>query len=193
MIEDTQFRDQSQVVSRWNHTTNLLQREQVPKNALGYDAGRLRSRSRVPTWSIAQIKHNILMVDQLWLWLIPDESKEFFNIITCFPTRDGALPDDTIDNIQDMILDERESLMLDDVTQPILKILSVCLDAFDPHQQRDSLQFLKFFESAVGYAVSGVFTVRKVNCLEVLGRKRDRTIPSVLNRLRLAIFSSRRL
>ena len=152
MIDDTSYRDGTQVVSRWNHTKNLLEDNHRDIHLKKTSDSFERDLELVPKHRGVGINHNILMVDQLWIWHIPNEDDQFDNIITCFPSRNGALPDE-IDKLHESVVDEKYPLVFEDSTQPVMRLLSLCVDAFDPHQFRESLQFLKCFESAVGSAV----------------------------------------
>jgi hypothetical protein len=152
MIDDTSYRDRTQVVSRWNHTANLLEDNHKDIHVKRTSSFFESQTQAVPGRRGVGINHNILMVDQLWIWRIPDPENEFSNIITCFPSRNGAIPYD-IDKLYESVVDDKYPQVFEDSMQAIMRILSLCIDAFDPHQFRDSLQFLKFFESAVGSAV----------------------------------------
>jgi len=152
MIEDTTYRDRTQVVSRWNIAPNRPK----PKRPSRYPEsrfGNFRSNreSKLNMRVGRDVKHNILMVDQLWLWVIPDSENHFFNIITCFPSREGSTPSN-VDDLQQNVLDDRHYDLFLDKKQLVSRILSLCLNALDPNQAEESLQFLKFFESAVGNA-----------------------------------------
>ena len=146
MIGDTTYRDRTQVVSRWNH--------RVPK---------------ISTWSRPRVsaspEHNILMIDQLWLWKIPGAKSGLKSdtLITCFPTRHEA-PNGNIDDVRDRVLLEgttRSVLTIDDL---IVRILAVCSDIFEP-SDIPSLQFLEFFESAIGSTVCRLLPVEILSAM----------------------------
>jgi hypothetical protein len=155
MLEDTSYRDRTQVVSRWNNATYRLKTKRGIRSTES-KVNTLRSNRESKLQSLRtgrDVKHNILMVDQLWMWIIPDaEDSSFYNIITCFPPREGANPCG-FDDLQRNVLDDRHHDLFYDKKQLISRIISLCMNTLDPHQQEESLQFLKFFESAVGNVV----------------------------------------
>lgn len=125
MLEDTRYRDASQVVSR-----------EARKQA--YDR-----------------HHNILMVDQLWLWLIKGENdQEPDTIISSFPGRKGAHRESKpVDDIQRAVLTERCRRSIFKSEDLVSRILTLCCKTLDRHQKFESIQFLDMFESALGHAV----------------------------------------
>lgn len=156
MITDTTYRDRTQVVSRWNHNSNGHQ-----------------------DWSkqrILEPKHNILMVDQLWMWKISKGNRVSCDtIITCFPTRHEA-PDETrtgpqygfaggtlygsTDDIRDRILPESVENRISNVEHLVGRILAACTNIFEETDVK-SLQFRKFFEKAIGNMVRGPWGTHK--------------------------------
>lgn len=152
MLESTADRDRDQVVSRW-----------VQKEA-------------------KDIRHNILMVDQLWLWMsrpttyaspisenhgaktTPNTSQgseaattqppQSF-IVTSFPNRSRAGPRMKQDNLRVLVLDPM-SRKRDVISQPqdlISRILETCCSAFDRLQDEELLRFFQMFESSIGSVV----------------------------------------
>ena len=137
MIEDTAYRDGTQVVdrvARWNHSkSGQLHRPEVksPHNS----------------------EHNIFMVDQLWLWKIPKGLDIVSDtIVTCFPTRHEASTG-IVDDIRDSVILESAENHIREVDNLIDRILSACTDIFEPNDI-ESLRFFTFFESEIGRAVS---------------------------------------
>ncbi|KAJ4305759.1 Glutamate--tRNA ligase mitochondrial [Kalmusia sp. IMI 367209] len=149
MLESTHERDIDQVVSRW--------------------AQNVRSEPR----------HNILMVDQLWLWIgqtpenappgelemeklrrrdhnrerSPDRSKVQY-IISCFPNRTGSglVSHRTLDDLRLRILDP-SSRKRDPIRRPedlVSRILETCCSAFDRMQDVEMLRFFQMFEDSIG-------------------------------------------
>ncbi|KAI0000093.1 hypothetical protein F4779DRAFT_604959 [Xylariaceae sp. FL0662B] len=131
MLKDTAYRDRTQVVARWNHATY--------KNSIA-------ATSRVPRPK----KHNILMVDQLWLWIIPSTNQsDPDTVITCFPQRTGAVPS-YLDDIRSCVLSDEYGSTIRAVWDIGVRIISTCISIFNQDHGEESLQFLKFFESAIG-------------------------------------------
>ncbi|OJD31678.1 ankyrin repeat protein [Diplodia corticola] len=126
MLKDTSYRDRTQVVSR----CAKLEWQDSPD-------------------------HNVLMVDQLWLWFLKGKDGKPDTIITSFPSREGATyPQSTreADDLQGTILDPTDRKCISESTDLVSRILSVCCNAFDRHQHLESINFLYFFESAIGRA-----------------------------------------
>lgn len=126
MLKDTSYRDRTQVVSRW-------------------------AKSEWPD----QQDHNLLMVDQLWLWFVKGKDGQPDTIITSFPSRKGAIfPQSSreADDIESTVLNDDNRLSIEDSTDLVSRILSVCCNSFDRHQHLDPINFLQFFESAIGRA-----------------------------------------
>ena|ERR1700733_10312453 len=133
MLEDTSYRDRTQVVSRWN------------QRASHRSKGSRRFTSREPA-------HNILMVDQLWLWRIPGGNSKDSTVITCFPSRNGSTPS-YLDGLRDNILLDRHRSPLRNIDDFVAQVLSTCIGIFDHSHDVESLQFFKIFESAIGNSV----------------------------------------
>lgn len=153
MLKDTSYRDRTQVVSRW-----------------------AKSEWQDPP------DHNILMVDQLWLWFIKGEGGKPDTIITSFPSREGsAFPQSTreADDLQRTVLGPTNRRSISESADLVSRILSVCSNAFDRHQHLESINFLQFFESAIGRAASFAC----IKCLyfradESVGRGRNTHLPT---------------
>lgn len=152
MLENTKERDMDQVVSRW--------------------CQRVKSEAR----------HNILMVDQLWLWTTnfkPPGSNINTNttsshaeakqkhehqslasaahdcfVITCFPSRTGT--DRSMDDLRRLVLDpsHRRREPIRSRNQLISRILESCSSVFDRLQITDMLRFFQMFEDSIGSIVS---------------------------------------
>lgn len=140
MLKDTTYRDRTQVVSRW-------------------------VKSEWPE----QEDHNILMVDQLWLWFVKSKKEgEPDTIITSFPSREGAEFQQSsreVDDLQGTVLGDDNRTSISASTDLVSRILSVCCNAFDRHQNVESVNFLQFFESAIGRAVSSHRTKSHIQSL----------------------------
>jgi len=133
-LEDTSLRDRTQVVSRW------IRRDY----GIGNSVDLTTKREAIP--------HNILMVDQLWLWVIqrtgyPD------TIITSFPGRKGA-DASVLDDIQKQVTDNGSRSKSRDVSNLVGRILAVCCRTLSPSQDDKSVAFLQFFENSVARVVS---------------------------------------
>jgi hypothetical protein len=131
MLEDTRFRDKDQVVSRW-----VKRQDQPPKQRVK-----------------AKKSHNILMVDQLWLWFIKGQGNEPDTVITSFPSHLGT---DSImaDYYASKVLKEQNRDTISSTPELIARIMTCCCSTLNRHQDMPSTQFLQFFESAIGDAVS---------------------------------------
>ncbi|KAI1639109.1 hypothetical protein F4809DRAFT_172745 [Biscogniauxia mediterranea] len=130
MLEDTSYRDETQVVSRWNHNRN------PQKIRGGGEHG---------------AAHNILMVDQLWLWNIPrEDDQEHSTIITCFPSREGAVLS-CHDDLRSTILSQSDKEPISNDNELVTRIIATCIDVFGHNNQDESLHFFKFFQSAIGH------------------------------------------
>jgi hypothetical protein len=136
MLEDTSYRDATQVVSRWWAQA---------------------ARTRGPLGGVEGQNHNILMVDQLWLWCIKPEipgNGDPYTVITSFPSREGANPT-VVDYLERTVLKSKKRKPIVDTVDLISRILTVCSTTLDRHQDpHPSLQFLQMFESTIGHAVS---------------------------------------
>jgi Mg2+ and Co2+ transporter CorA len=146
MLESTQERDDDQVVTRWAAKKGL------------------------------EDLHNILMVDQLWLWTLSQgdelqsrerkgqegdnidktESNERHKskfVISCFPSRTGASHTHrTMDDLRRLVLDPHRRRR-NPVRKPehlISRILETCLSIFDRLQKIPELHFFQMFEDSVG-------------------------------------------
>ena len=126
MLSDTGQRDADQVVTRW---------------ARDY---------------LNVSDHNILMVDQLWLWVIAgDQDKNILpSVVTCFPERHGVESgplDDLRRNIMGSNMGNRQSILPIQTTADLVsRIVSTCSDVFSWSQKEELVRFLHFFEATVG-------------------------------------------
>lgn len=121
MLEDTEDRDADQVVTRW------------AKNQLG------------------KPRHNILMVDQLWIWVIKGKDGHPDRIISCFPDREGhesGYLDDLHRNVLYQNKDKRHPITT--AADMAARIVTTCSDIFSWSQKAELVRFLHFFEATVG-------------------------------------------
>lgn len=142
MLSNTDKRDVDQVVSRW--------------------ACRIKDEP----------VHNILMVDQLWLWKANSDvtydptgalgatrnNRKCDYIVSCFPGRAGA-GDSTqqrwVDNLRHAVLLPRNK-QRDPILQSrelVSRILTTCFDGFDRLQSAESVRFFNIFEDTIGAIV----------------------------------------
>ena len=121
-----------------------------------------RDRDQVVTrWAKSKHEetHNIVMVDQLWLWQFQDEDSTDI-IISSFPDCTGVNSRSSksarsMDKLRDLILDPignmrnpvRSSIDL------IFRIIATCSNIFDRCQEIEPLQFLQAFEISIGRVV----------------------------------------
>jgi hypothetical protein len=153
MLSSTSERDKDQVVSRWM--------KRVSKGA-----GKVPEKSSNAS-KITAVRHNILMVDQLWLWCIPGNTEsDPDTVITCFPSRTGvevAQSSDVgessaeVDDLQGAVLRTQNlhpRALIRDTAGLVSRILTVCCRTLDRHQQIDTVKFMQMFQSTIGEAVS---------------------------------------
>ena len=106
---------------------------------------------------------NLVMVDQLWAWVLPawqgiDENSEDKipeTIITCFPNRRGVEPS-IADIIYKRVLRENhpDGLELRSSADVVARIVIECTSGLQRFQYPESLQFCEMFEAALGKTVS---------------------------------------
>lgn len=121
-----------------------------------------RDKDQVVTrWakSECQETHNILMVDQLWLWLFRAEDDTDI-IISSFPDRTGFDSRDTrsmrsMDKLRDLVLDPIGHMRdpIQSTAGLVFRILATCSNIFDRCQEFKMLQFLQAFEISIGKVV----------------------------------------
>lgn len=126
MLSDTRQRDADQVVTRW-----------------------ARDYLKISD-------HNILMVDQLWLWVIAGDRERNIlpSVVTCFPERHGVESgplDDLRRNMMGSNMGNRQSILPIKTTADLVsRIVSTCSDVFSWSQKEELVRFLHFFEATVG-------------------------------------------
>lgn len=121
MLQDTRERDADQVVTRW--ATKHLKRPH----------------------------HNILMVDQLWLWIIKGKGKHPDRIISCFPERKGV-DSGCLNDLQHNVLnwDLKGRKPIASTADLCSRIIATCSNVFSWSQEAELVRFLHFFEATVG-------------------------------------------
>lgn len=147
MLENTTQRDQSQVVSRWAQNSD------------------------------SKVRHNILMVDQLWLWgsivppkgvqtmqhpniktVEPKPKRHHGHVISSFPSRIGTsrTSHQTYGDLRMQILDssDRKRSPIYSPAGLVSRILETCCGIFDRLRDVEELRFFQMFENAVGSLVS---------------------------------------
>lgn len=144
MLSSTSDRDRDQVVSRW-----------VKREAK-------RAKAVTGNFLKAAEPHNILMVDQLWLWYIPSQNdSEPDTVITCFPSRKGVQHPMSreVDDLQANVLRSHNTHPRDlicNASNLVSRILTVCCGSLDRHQPAKSVDFMQMFQSTIGEAVSKI-------------------------------------
>jgi hypothetical protein len=121
MLKDTRERDADQVVTRW--------------------AEKQLNRSH----------HNILMVDQLWIWVIEGKDGQPDRVVSCFPEREGhgsGFLDDLQRNVLHHNADKRQPITTS--ADLVARIVTTCSDIFGWSQEAELIRFLHFFEATVG-------------------------------------------
>jgi hypothetical protein len=97
-----------------------------------------------------QASHNILMVDQLWLWFIKRSKAEQPDIVvTSFPNRDS-----TNSKLDDILLNDRNRDPFFDTSGLVSQIMAECCKTLSLGQDNKSTKFLEFFEGTIGQVVS---------------------------------------
>lgn len=127
MLESTRDRDADQVVSRWALNVKKMQ------------------------------IHNILMVDQLWLWTTREENAKFDYIISSFPGRIGVSQSihSSIDDLWSSVL-VPENGRRDPICKTeelVSRVLETCFDSFGKLHGSDMLRFFNMFEDSIGAVV----------------------------------------
>ncbi|GAB7332487.1 hypothetical protein MBLNU13_g04281t1 [Cladosporium sp. NU13] len=166
---DLKLHDKSTLSNR----EKLLVREYLPKSPplhirrtldqyyyyMLSDTGQRDADQVVTRWARDYLKirdHNILMVDQLWLWVIAgDQDKNILpSVVTCFPERHGVESgplDDLRRNIMGSNMGNRQSILPIQTTADLVsRIVSTCSDVFSWSQKEELVRFLHFFEATVG-------------------------------------------
>ncbi|KAH8895650.1 hypothetical protein GQ53DRAFT_803904 [Thozetella sp. PMI_491] len=119
MLSDTTYRDRDQVVSRWIQKLN-------------------KSQTR------KQRGHNILMVDQLWLWFVKWPDSRHY-VITSFPNRDSAGS-----KIDDLVLSDKYRDPLYHTSDLISQIVAEVCKTLNFGQDDESTKFVEMFEGTIG-------------------------------------------
>jgi hypothetical protein len=148
MLPDTEHRDRDQVVYRHRKRTFYPQ--------TNTDSGRDpddTTSAEIRRKKLKQVK--LLMVDQLWLWYIPrDESFKSDIVLTCFPKRWCQNNPGDSDLLETMLKFEGRGSPVSDIHSLIGLITSKCANIFDRSVAPSDIQFMEYFESAIGKAVS---------------------------------------
>ncbi|RYP53523.1 hypothetical protein DL768_001560 [Monosporascus sp. mg162] len=155
MLSDTSYRDNDQVVSRWvrrrRRQLGQKERENVWANKRRPDRKDKGPSGFMDKWRSRrkQRNDNILMVDQLWVWLIKGNvvQGEKDIVITSFPNRVG-----TKSKLDDHILSDWNRDPLFETTDLIYLIINGCRKTLGLGQDVDSIKFLEFFEGTIGDA-----------------------------------------
>jgi hypothetical protein len=174
MLPDTSVRDRDQVVTRRARKEARRSTEESSEwdtdahqiaphpSTIDSNLGDTHSRENVAS-------HNILMVDQLWLWYFKSpESGIPDTLITSFPSREGVemMDPGAVDDLQASVLRNQNTHSRDPILtseELISRIISVCCRTLDRHQQLKSVEFLQMFQSMIGDAVRDIYS----NIIEV--------------------------
>ncbi|KAF2106882.1 hypothetical protein BDV96DRAFT_654214 [Lophiotrema nucula] len=123
MLSSTALRDEDQVVTRWANRDLPHGDQNVP--------------------------HNILMVDQLWLWQFKDKEDVEY-VISSFPDRAGV---DTAydDNLRQVVLEPRDGRRpISSSADLAFRIFGACSNVFDRGKNEELLRFIDAFEGSIG-------------------------------------------
>lgn len=146
MLESTTDRDKDQVVSRWARDIKK------------------------------EFYHNVLMVDQLWLWTARDQydsqrSDAIGSPVRMRPPKDtpeyivSSFPDRTstehsnygfIDDLRSIVLspEQKRRDPIRNTEDLVSRILETCFNIFDRLQKTEMLRFFNIFEDSIGTVVS---------------------------------------
>ncbi|KAK0636122.1 hypothetical protein B0T17DRAFT_69023 [Bombardia bombarda] len=131
MLRDTTFRDRTQVVSRWFNksarNSNLFRHSMSDEHS----------------------RHNILMVDQLWLWVFCQKGQPD-TVISSFPIREGA-ERHLYDDLQQQILQDEGRDPLHTTSDLVKQIMAACCRTLSPNQASESVNFYQSFESSIAH------------------------------------------
>jgi len=164
MLSDTSKRDRDQVVTRRarKEAGDILTDSNSSENDIDQSTPKLATSSVTSVGGLSKVvPHNILMVDQLWLWYLksPGGSGNPDTLITSFPSRVGVRKKDSgaVDDLQASVLrnqtvHSRKPVL--STTDLISRIMTVCCRTLDRHQLLKSVEFLQMFQSTIGDAVS---------------------------------------
>ncbi|KAK2801417.1 hypothetical protein FQN51_005311 [Onygenales sp. PD_10] len=95
-------------------------------------------------------EHNMLMVDQLWLWIIIGGPGKPDTVISCFPNRQGEDSEDA-DDLRTQVLNRpKGSTAITTTGELVSRIIATCSGAFHRSQKAEMLQFAQYFESSIG-------------------------------------------
>lgn len=103
--------------------------------------------------------HNVLMVDQLWLWFVRPTDDGIPTIITSFPDREGVEAKNSriLDDLQENVFKSLPRQTREPIENPdalVSRILTLCCKTLDRHQHIKPMEFLQLFQSTIGDAVS---------------------------------------
>lgn len=145
MLKDTTYRDRTQVVSRWFRRNR-----------------RMKARERYYTRDALSEEedHNILMVDQLWIWLIENDESDHkadaargkMTLVTSFPDRIGT-KSAARNNIAQQVFRDSTRDSFRNVSDLVRQIISVCLRTLNEARVDGSVSFLQCFEISLGNLV----------------------------------------
>jgi hypothetical protein len=125
MLPDTRQRDTDQVVTRW------------ARDWLGHP------------------RHNILMVDQLWLWVVKGEKTKGRpdTVISCFPDREGH-ESGSLDDLQRSVLNRNveNRYPIVKTADLVSKITATCCGVFEWTSESELVHFYEIFAATVGRA-----------------------------------------
>ena len=140
MLEDTTDRDQDQVVLRGARSST----KSLTPNAPGLEkhASPTKGIASEPLYSDKE-EHPMVMVDQLWLWVIGD------TVVSSFP-RKWSREGDVLDKLLQYLRVDKKRAPIQDVQDLVNIIITYCVGVFNRPRTVHGLGLHDYFEEAVG-------------------------------------------
>ncbi|CVK96751.1 uncharacterized protein FMAN_11080 [Fusarium mangiferae] len=164
MLPDTSYRDKSQVYSRWSIEQRVSDQQHRQRGShlqdilfgvvdSGDDLSDFEDRCSLSENSSRRSGVDILMVDQLWLWLIPGKKEGDKSspdtLITSFPSSDE--PRSPLEPLDERIIKDPNRSECVSTRELVKSILNGCSQKLRVSQE-ESLNAMEAFENAIGNA-----------------------------------------
>jgi hypothetical protein len=135
MLNDTDDRDNDQVIFRWAEMVDKSKRQHSPTNL----SSKASEQSRYP----------LLMVDQLWLWILEDEGV----VITSFPnTWETGQAYNLVNLLKDEVLETHNRPLIRNATD-LANIIIKCSIDFIRRSGPMDISLLQAFQSSINNIV----------------------------------------